>query len=107
MINKKGENEWKDLAIVLATIAGMFMVASAMFMSIAIIGVINNNQIGIEDAKFAAQYNTSIQKYGEMYSLIKYNNKIASQYGYLGVALFILSIVIALIAISLAYPKEK
>lgn len=103
MKNQRTDKNNGNLPIVLATLAGMFMVAAAMFFSISQMGAINNNQIGLEEAKFMAQYNISLQSYGELNSLVPINNKIAIEYGLFGGVLFIISLALGIIA----YNKTK
>lgn len=103
---QNGRNKWENLAIVLATFAGMLMVAAAMFFAIAQVGMINNNNIGVEEAKFQAEHNASLRSYGELNSLVPANNLIAKKYGYLALGAFALSMLMGVIAIILAYPRK-
>ena len=89
--------------VVLATFAGMWMVATALFMSQ--MGAINNNAIGIEIAKFQADHSTSLQSYGDIDTLIHANNGITEQYSNLAIGCFAISLIIGVIAILFALKE--
>ena len=83
------------------------MVASAMFFSVSIMGAVNNNQIGLEEAKFLAEHNISLRNYGELNSLVPINNQITTRYSALAMVCFFLSIVFGFIAVGLVLPRRR
>jgi len=106
-MNNKIMNKFDTLSIVLATIAGFMMIAATMFFSVAQTAMINNNAIGIEDAKFMYEHNTSLKNYGEIDRLIVNDNKIAESYGNLVLGFFGIAIILGIIAVVLAYPRDS
>jgi len=100
------EIDKKTLAIVLATIAGYLMISSGMFFAIANTGIINNNNIGIENAKFKIINNQSLQQDPELNQLVIYNNLLAKKYSDLTLFFFGVSIFLGLISVLLLFPKK-
>jgi hypothetical protein len=95
-----------ELPIVLATIAGFIMVAATMLFGIANTALINNNNIGLEDAKAKMIYNLSLKDYGEVNSLIIMNNQLAKQYSTITVVFFAVSLFLGLAAFLLALQHK-
>ncbi len=83
------------------------MVSAAMFFTASTTGVINNNNIGIENAKFYALNNKSLQDYGELNHLIINNNLMMIRYSHLTITFFILSLILGLISIFIVLKKTS
>jgi len=96
-----GDEHKRDGAKLMAQMAAMLIVASAILFSVSMTVISDNNAIGLENAKFEYLYNISLQDYSELNTQVVLNNQIGMRFGILAWVSIMLAVFFVLIAIYL------
>lgn len=97
MSNDQKDN-FRFSAKLLASFAGSILIATAMFLSVSNMAIMNNNDIAIENAKFELLHNISMENHSKLNTHIGINNNLGNDYGLLTAGAFTVAIICILIS---------